>query len=414
MIVDLICIGNELLTGLVNNTNAGYLARQLSSAGIAVRKCSVVADEVEAIKEAVAEGLRRSDAAICTGGLGPTDDDLTREAVSAILERPLRLHQGWLARLETFFETRGYHRMPPANRKQALLVEGSTILENPRGTAPGAVVEHGQKLVILLPGPPQELQPMFEEQVLPLLKARRQGRIMLTKTLKCIGLGESLLEEKIKAVGEWEQPSLSLVARGMEVLIQLKSFGEVEQAAQLLEAATDILRAALQGYLYGEDEETLAGVVAELFVRRGLTLAVAESCSGGLLADTITGIPGSSRFFKGGAVTYSLESKRLLPGLSEKLLQEHGAVSAATAEAMARGVRDFFKADAGVGITGIAGPESDVSGQPVGLVYVAVSLGSSTEIRELNYAATRRAIKERAVQAALTLLWRRLSAGNAP
>ncbi|HOL17086.1 MAG TPA: competence/damage-inducible protein A [Bacillota bacterium] len=410
MIVDLICIGNELLTGLVNNTNAGYLARQLGSAGIAVRKCSVVADDVGAIKEAVTEALRRSDAAICTGGLGPTDDDLTREAISETLERPLQLHQGWLARLEAFFERRSYP-MPPANRKQALLIEGSTILENPRGTAPGSIIEHEHKLLILLPGPPQELQPMFEEQVLPLLKARRQGQILLTKTLKCTGLGESLLEEKIKTLGQWKQPSLSLVAKGMEVLIQLKSYGEADRAEQLLEAAANKLRGALQGYLYGEDEQTLAGVVADLFVRRGLTLAVAESCSGGLLADTITGIPGSSRFFKGGAVTYSLDSKKLLPGLSEKLLQEHGAVSAATAEAMARGVRDLFQADAGIGITGIAGPDSDASGQPVGLVYVAASLGSSMEIQELNYTATRRAIKERAVQAALTMLWRRLSEG---
>lgn len=408
MKIDLICIGNELLTGLVENSNAGYLSRRLWSAGIAVRQRSVVADDPAAIMAALREALRYCDAVICTGGLGPTDDDITRESVAELLGLRLQLHQGWLEKIEKFFLERGY-QMPRANRKQALILEGSFLIDNPRGTAPGSVIKLGNKLLILLPGPPQELQPMFEESILPLLAGKMQGRVFLTRTLKCIGLGESLLEEKIKLLGSWKQPSLSLVARGLEVLLQLKAYGKPEEATALLEKASARLRLTLNGFIYGEAEDTLPGVVAELFTRLRLTLAVAESCSGGLLADTLTDLPGSSRFFTGGAVTYSLKSKQLLPGLGEKLLQEQGAVSAAAAEAMARGARELFSTDIGVGITGIAGPESDNSGDPVGLVYVAAAFSEGLECRELKFMGTRRAVKERAVQAALTLLWRELS-----
>lgn len=408
MKVDLICIGNELLTGLVENTNGGYLSRQLISAGIAVRQRSVVADEPAAIVAALREALQYSDAVICTGGLGPTDDDITREAVAELLGRRLQLHQGWLEKIEKFFMERGYP-MPQANRKQALILEESLLVDNPRGTAPGSVIELGKQLIILLPGPPQELQPMFEETILPLLAEKIQGRLFLTRTLKCIGLGESLLEEKIKFLGSFEQPSLSLVARGLEVQIQLKAYGERKQAAALLDTTAAQIRLTLDGFIYGEAEDTLAGVVAGLFTRRGLTLAVAESCSGGLLADSITNIPGSSHFFTGGAVTYNLQSKQLLPGLGEKLLQQHGAVSADAAEAMARGARELFGADVGVGITGIAGPQSDDSKSPVGLVYVAVTCFENVECREMKFTGTRRTVKERAVQAALMLLWRKLS-----
>lgn len=408
MRVDIICVGNELLTGLVENTNAGYLSRRLISAGIAVRQSSVVADETVAIKAALRQALQYSDAVICTGGLGPTDDDITRETVAELLGLQLQLNQDWLEKLEKFFLDRGY-QMPRANRKQALMFEGSLLIDNLRGTAPGSVTEWGKQLIILLPGPPQELQPMFEESILPLLAGKLQGRIFHTRTLKCIGLGESLLEEKIKDLGRWEQPSLSLVARGLEVMIQLKAYGEQEETAALLEQSVARLRQSLNGFIYGEADDTLPQVVAELLIGRGLTLALAESCSGGLLADTLTDIPGSSRFFTGGAVTYSLNSKQLLPGLTKKILHEHGAVSAAAAEALARGARTLFAANVGVGITGIAGPESDDSGRPVGLVYVAAAFSKQLLCKEFMFIGTRRSIKERAVQAALTLLWRALT-----
>lgn len=411
MQVDIICIGSELLNGLVDNTNAGYLSRRLGSAGITVRQQIVVADETGAIGNAVSEALRHSDALICSGGLGPTEDDLTREAVADALGKGLLLNRERLSRLERFFRERGYD-MPAANRKQAMQIEGGTLVDNPQGTAPGTVISHEGKLIILLPGPPQELEPMFEEAILPLLSGRVAGRVYLTRTLKCVGLGESLLEEKIRALRKWDQPALSLSARGLEVQLQLKAVGRPEQAALLLESAAAQLKEALRGWIYGEEEDTLAGTVAQIFTRRGQTLAAAESLSGGLLADSLTDIPGSSHYFKGSAVTYNPSSKLLLPGFNKKILAHHGAVSAAAAEAMAEGAREYFSADVGVGITGLAGPDSDESGSPVGLVYAAVAQPGRIEIKEFKFTGTRRAVKERAVQGALLLLWRTILPGK--
>ena len=404
MQVDLICIGSELLTGLVENTNAGYISRRLWSRGIPVREQRVVPDSIPGIKGALRESLLRSEAVICIGGLGPTDDDLTREAVSELLESPLCLHPEWLQRLEQLFAGRGYP-MPPGNRKQALVIAGSRLVHNPRGTAPGAIIPAGeQRWIILLPGPPVEMAPMFEEDILPFLEARRSAASWRTKIVRTAGCGESLLEEKVKQTGLPDGVMLSLVARGGEVLLQLKSCGE--PAAELLEKTAGRLRGDLGKYIYGEDEETLAGAVAALFMERGITLALAESCSGGLLADTITDIPGSSHFFKGSLVTYSSEAKQGLLGIGSELLEREGAVSEAVALAMARGARKTLDASIGAAITGIAGPDSDPSGRPVGLVYIAAAGPCGEKCRRLNLPGTRRAVKERAVQALLTMLWR--------
>ncbi len=404
MQVDLICIGSELLTGLVENTNAGYISRRLWSRGIPVREQRVVPDSIPGIVGALRESLLCSEAVICIGGLGPTDDDLTRDAVSELLKRPLCLHRDWLQRLEQIFAGRG-RPMPAANRKQALVIAESRLVSNPRGTAPGAIIPAGeQRWIILLPGPPVEMAPMFEEEILPFLEARRSTVNWQTKLVRTAGCGESMLEEKIKEAGLPRGVMLSLVARGGEVLLQLKSCGE--PAAELLEKAAARLRGDLGKYIYGEDEETLAGTVAALFNEHGLTLALAESCSGGLLADRITDIPGSSHFFNGSLVTYSNEAKQGLLGIDSGLLEREGAVSEAVALAMARGARKTLNASIGAAITGIAGPDSDPSGRPVGLVYIATAGPSGESCRRLNLAGTRRAVKERAVQALLTMLWR--------
>ncbi|MGB4681941.1 MAG: competence/damage-inducible protein A [Firmicutes bacterium] len=401
---EIICIGNELLTGLVENSNAGYISRRLWSRGIAVREQRVVPDSIAAIVEALKESLRRSEAVICIGGLGPTDDDLTREAVAELLRRPLQLHREWLQHLEQFFARRG-RPMPAANRKQALVVEGSRLLFNPRGTAPGAIIPAGERRwLILLPGPPEEMAPMFEEEILPFLEARREEGKWLSRLVRTAGCGESELEEKVKRSGLPGGVDLSYVARGGEVLLQLKSCAE--DAAERLENAAARLRKELGRYVYGEGEQTLAGAVAALFMERGLTLAAAESCSGGLLADSITNIPGSSLFFKGSLVTYSNEAKEKLLGVAAALLEREGAVSEPVALAMARGARERLNASVGAAITGIAGPGSDASGKPVGLVYIAAAGPWGERCLRLDLPGTRRAIKERAVQALLTLLWR--------
>lgn len=405
MQVDLLCIGNELLSGLVENTNAGYISRLLWSKGIPVREQRVVPDSIPEIAGALQESLNGSEAVICTGGLGPTDDDLTREAVSKALQRPLVLDQQWLRHLELFFEGRGYP-MPPANRKQAQVVEGSRLLPNPLGTAPAAIIPAGKRLVILLPGPPMEMRPLFEKEILPFLAAQGFRATWRTKVVRTVGCGESLLEEKIKEAGLPEGVFFSPLAGGGEVLLQLKTGSADPAAAALLDEAVRRLKEHLGEYIYGEDEETLAKTVAGLFTARGLTLALAESCSGGLLADTLTDIPGSSLFFKGSLVTYSNEAKEKLLGVPATLLKSEGAVSEAVALAMARGARRVLSASVGTAITGIAGPESDFSGRPVGLVYTALCGPAGESCRRTLLPGGRRAVKERSVQTALAALWR--------
>ncbi len=408
MQVDLICIGSELLTGLVENTNAGYISRRLWSCGIQVREQRVVSDSAPEIEGALKQSLGLSEVVICTGGLGPTDDDLTREAVAELLGRPLCPHREWLGHLEQMFAGRGYP-MPPGNRKQALIIDGSRLVPNSRGTAPGMIVPAGeQHRVILLPGPPVEMEPMFEEDILPFLKSLRSSGSWRTKIIRTAGCGESLLEEKVKASGLPGEIALSLVARGGEVLLQLKSCGE--PGGRLLDETAARLRRDLGEYIYGEDETTLAGAVAGLFTERRLTLALAESCSGGLLADRITDVPGSSQFLKGSLVTYTNEAKERLLGVDPGLLEQEGAVSEAVALAMACGARKVLDAHFGAAITGIAGPDSDPSGLPAGLVYIALAGPAGNICRRLELNGTRRAVKERSVQTLLTLLWRMMRA----
>ncbi len=403
MPADLICVGNELLTGLIENSNSGFLSRRLWSLGISVRETTVVADDEEAIRNVLERALIKSDLVIITGGLGPTDDDLTREAVATIINRPLALNSFWLNKMEELFKSRGYV-MTENNRKQAMVIEGSLMLENNRGTAPGAYISFEDKTIVLLPGPPHEMQLMFDEKVVPLLTEKEDINVSYVKTLKCIGIGESMLEEMVKTIGQWELPPISYIAKGFEVDLQIKGYGDQAEAKLLIDKAEKRLRHLLGDHIFGSDDDTLAGIVAELLSRSGKTLALAESCSGGLLSDIITDIPGSSVFYRGGMVAYSTFAKENLLGIDSALLAREGDVSKAVAEAMAIAVREVFKTDYGVGVTGIAGPLSDRSNSPVGLVYIACSYEDKTIAKELNLGGDRRLIKERSAQAALNLL----------
>lgn len=408
MRADLICVGDELLTGIVENSNSGYLARRLLSAGIPVREVHVVADEETAIGKALERASEFSDIVILTGGLGPTDDDLTKEAVANHLNLPLELDHDLLNQLERFFEKRGI-KMPNNNRKQAMVIKGSTLLENKRGTAPGAMIYRDGKFIFLLPGPPYEMQPMFNELVLPSLVTCIKGNITTVKTLKCFGLGESFLEEKIKSLGPWDSTKISYIAQGYEVQLQLKAEGSLGETIDILSRVENRLRDALGDCIYGSDEETLVERVAKLFMQNNLTLALAESCSGGSLADTITDIPGSSNYFKGSIVAYDRSAKIKLLGIDPFLLDREGLVSASTATAMASSARIILDADIGVGITGIAGPESDLSQTPVGRVYVAAVSSKSCECKKLNLTGGRRTIKDKTVQEALNMLLKLIS-----
>lgn len=403
MQADLICIGNELLTGLIENTNSGYLSRKLWSAGIPVREAIVVADEEVAIKNAFNRALKESDLIILTGGLGPTDDDLTREAVSSIISVPLVENRQWLRKLEHFFKLRGV-AMPASNRKQAQIIDGGMLLPNNYGTAPGQIINIEDKVIVLLPGPPHELKAIFEKDVLPFLLAGNRGKQTRVKTLKCFGLGESLLEEKIKEIGSAALANISYVARGYEVDLQIKGSGNSEEIEKTIGEAEYLLRFALGDYMIGSNEETLPEIVADLFISNCLTLGLAESCSGGLLSDLITDIPGCSKFYKGGLVAYNRDIKENVLGVKGKTLDQAGEVSALTAEEMAKRARKLFKADYGIGLTGLAGPEGDSREKPVGLVFIALNVKDQIICKKLNLSGGRRVIKERAAQYALDML----------
>jgi nicotinamide-nucleotide amidase len=403
LIAEIICVGNELLTGLIENSNSGYLSRRLNAFGIAVREVSVIADQDLAIKNALAKALSKSDLVIITGGLGPTEDDLTREAVASYLKRQLVLNETWLQLMEGFFAARGL-TMPVNNRKQAMVIEGSELLVNVRGTAPGSYIEDQGKLIVILPGPPNEMQYMFENSVLPQIKKNNSGVINLVKTLKCIGIGESMLEEKIKASGRWHYAPLSYVSRGFEVDLQLKASGTLQDAETLLAEEEAVIRQIIGDAIFGTNDQTLEEVIADLLRAKNKTLAVAESCSGGQLSDRITDIAGSSEYFKGGIVAYSIESKHKLLGISLEQLKKDGVVSENTAIAMAKAVRERFNSDYGVGITGLAGPGGDQSNKPVGLVYIAAVDQTKTLIREYTFGGGRRAVKERSAQIGISLL----------
>lgn len=408
MKADILSIGNELLTGLAENTNAGYLSRRLWESGIMVREQRVIPDDLKAINRSLKRSLANSELVICTGGLGPTDDDVTREAVAGTLGRSLTLDRSLLQKLEHFFAGRGY-KMPDSNQKQAMIIEGSIVLDNPHGTAPGALIEEGSRSIVLLPGPPGEMKPMFEHLVLPHLASKIAARaVSMVKTLRCVGIGESMLETIIKEAGEPAGYELSLAARGLEVALQLKARGKRQDVQAVLDESADRLRRILGASVYGEDDRTLAGAVGDQLRRKHLTISFAESCSGGLLADAITDMPGSSKFFQASMVTYSEAAKVKLLGVDPALLEMEGAVSEATAVAMAQGVRRISGSDLGVGITGIAGPDSDRSGRPVGTVYLSLAREGGEICRQLKLHGTRRVIKERSVQAVLALLWHAL------
>lgn len=405
MIAEIICIGNELLTGLIENSNSSYLTQKLQSAGIQVGEMAIVADSQEAIARVLNNALKKCDLVLITGGLGPTDDDLTREAVAAAIKKPLILDHQYLDELKTLFRNRGF-TMTDNNCKQAQIIEGSIMLKNEIGTAPGAIIEEQGKIIVLLPGPPHEMQQMFDHYVLPVLRNRIDDRVYLVKTLKCIGIGESLLEAKIKSLGNWKYHPISYIARGMEVDLQIKGTGNDQKARAEIAEAEKMLRNLLGKHIFGDNEQTLVSTVADLLKARTLSLAVAESCSGGLLSDLITNQPGSSDYFKGGVVAYSDEAKKNILGLSKTILFNEGPVSAAAAKAMAENVCKIFNADYGIAITGLAGPTGDGSGQPIGTVFIAIANVPDGQFQEKKFlfSGNRRTIKERAVQQALNIL----------
>lgn len=408
MKTEIISIGTEILLGQILNTNQQWLSRQLAALGIDVYYHSTVGDNPQRLIQAIRQGLERSDIVITTGGLGPTVDDITLEAIACALSRKLVFNQGILKQIRSHFGKQCAN-MPRENLRQAHVPEGAIILKNDVGTAPGFIIEEDLRIFIALPGPPRELNPMFENYAVPYLKKKMKSAWTIkTRTINITGLPESVVDSKVKdilhspppvTVGIFSHPSL------IELKITAKA-KNVKEADSLIDKIDKKISARLKDYIFGRDDETLEEVIGRLLTRARKTLSVAESCTGGLISSRITDVPGSSRYFKGGGIAYSDEVKVSALKVSPQLLKKHGAVSQQVAAQMAKNIREIVGTDYGLGVTGIAGPSGGTRTKPVGLIYIAVAGPKKTICRKFNFTGERKIIKFKISQAALDLLRR--------
>jgi nicotinamide-nucleotide amidase len=406
---EIIAIGSELLTPERTDTNSLWLTEKLNGIGIEVKLKTVVGDDDARLEEAIRDALRRSRVVVTTGGLGPTEDDITRKIAARATGRRLLLDERVLADIREKFARWG-RQMPEINSRQAMVIDGAEVLDNPNGSAPGMYLEHEGRAVVLLPGPPREMKPMFESQVLARLAAKAGDVRVARRVLRVSGLGESAVDERIAPVyTQYKNPQTTILFNKSEIEIHLTAQGKTEQEAELLlDGLAGRIEERLGEAVFAFRGERMEEVVGLRLAVTGFTLAVAESCTGGLVAQRITEVPGSSVYFREGVVAYSNEAKVRLLGVPSDLIAEYGAVSAPVAEAMAEGVRERAETDFGIGVTGVAGPGGGTEDKPVGLVYIALSDDAHTEHRKLLLPGDRKLIRWRASQAALDLLRRRL------
>ena len=419
--VELITIGDELLLGFTIDTNAAHIARTLSASGVEIVRRTTVGDEAPKIAAAVREALDRTGAVITTGGLGPTSDDLTKPAIAEIFGRQMKLDEAIATKLEERWRARFPNsRFPSTNRTQAEIPEGARILTNHHGTAPGIWLEDERgRWVAMMPGVPREMRGMLAEELLPAIKARATGEqnIVLSGTLRTTGIAESAIAELLgpNVLGDpgTELGSLPLAylpgVAGVDLRVTVKGRPLVE-AEKLVSEAIVKLRSRVEAYAYGVDDADLAAVVLDKCRTLDFTLAVAESCTGGMLGERITSIPGSSDVFLGGVIAYHNEVKRSLLGVRSEAIERSGAVSEEVVLQMASGVRERLGADVGVAVTGIAGPGGGTPEKPVGLVWIAVH-ASEAKARRFHVGGDRAEIRQRAAQAALEMVRRALSNG---
>jgi nicotinamide-nucleotide amidase len=405
---EIISVGTELLQGALEDANGRFLAEALCGIGIPVSYRTTVGDERARIEGVLRQALVRATVVVVTGGLGPTEDDCTRDALAAVSGRPLLLHGETLKAIEERFTRRGVP-MPESVKRQAWVPEGFTVLPNRHGTAPGLLWEAGGRLLVALPGPPREMRPLFTEQVLPiLLQGPARGRRIRTRTIKVCGLLESQVEERIIDLLRGSAPAVGLLARSGEIHVRVTVSGTEEEVQSQLEGWEKTLRDRLGGAVFGTDEERLEEAVGRLLRLRGRTVALAESCTGGLIAHRITNVPGSSEYFERGIVAYSNRAKEELLRVPPALIERHGAVSREVACAMAAAVRRLAGADLGVGVTGTAGPGGGTEAKPVGLTYIALADAQGEEWCEHRFRFDREENKLWGSQMALEMLRRYL------
>ena len=409
MNIELLTVGTELLLGFTIDSNGAELGRELATAGVRVVRRTSVADDSAVIRDAIEGALLRTGAVIVTGGLGPTRDDVTRDAVSHLLDMPLEFDPAVWAAMEERFRRLG-RPTPAANRAQAMVPRGGTVLPNQWGTAPGLWLESPRGLAILLPGVPMEMRNLLRHEVLPRLAARATGRVIRSRTLRTTSIAESALAGRLDGMEDELEPLTLAYLPGLEgVDLRLTAWDmEPARAEAMLESATARLRTLAGDHMYGEDTSSLAEVVVGELRERGESLAVAESCTGGMLGGRITEVPGSSEVFAGGLIAYANAVKVGELGVPAGLIEDHGAVSEPVALAMADGARRRFATAHGLAITGVAGPGGGSDEKPVGTVWLALAHASESTAQRIIFPGARGDVRARAVQAALFLVLRHL------
>lgn len=412
---EIIAVGSELLGSGRIDTNSLYIADKLGGLGIELRLKSVVGDERGDLAAVFAQALARADVVVLTGGLGPTDDDLTRDVVSDVLGRPMIVDEAIVAQIRARFGRRGL-TMPDVNRRQAQVPAGAMVLENPNGTAPGLLIEHGGRVVVLLPGPPREMQPMLDRLCAGPLAAHAGTERVYRVSMFITGLGESHVEQLAQPIyARWRGASppvaTTILAAMGQVELHLSVRDDVEaRARETLDRVRDELLAVLGEHVYSTDGRVMEEIVGDLLASRRLSIAAAESCTGGLLMSRLTDIAGSSSYVRAGVVAYDNTDKTALLDVPEALLTRHGAVSEPVAMAMAEGIRSKTGADVAVGITGIAGPGGGTKEKPVGTVVIAVlAPGCDAYVRTFQFLGARTQVKYQSTQAALNRVRRMLS-----
>jgi len=406
---EIIAIGSELLAPDRTDTNSLWLTEKLNRLGIEVKLKTIVGDDDARLEEAIKDAVRRSKVVITTGGLGPTEDDITRKITARALGRRLLLDEQVLAEIKQRFQSFGVV-MPERNSRQAMVIEDAVVLPNPNGTAPGMFLDHQGTAIVLLPGPPREMRPMFDNHVSEKLQNRAGGVRVVRQILRVAGMGESAVDEKIAPVyTKYDNPQTTILFNQSEIEVHLTARGRTDvEAESLLGKVSGEIEEQLGSAVFSFAGETMEEVVGLKLAVGGYTIGVAESCTGGLIAQRLTDVAGSSKYFIEGVVAYSNDAKTRTLDVEPMLLLEHGAVSAPVAEAMAEGIRKRAGTDFGLSVTGIAGPGGGSDEKPVGTVFIALAYEAGTEHRKLKLPGDRNLIRWRASQAALDLLRRRL------
>ena len=404
MRAEIISIGTEILLADIQDTNAHYIAQRLPALGIDLYYMHQIGDNQARLSELMQTALQRSDLVLCTGGLGPTEDDITRDAIAAAVGETASINADAEAHLRSFFSSRGID-MPERNLKQATIIPSGEIVPNPAGTAPGWWVENDDGIIVAMPGPPAEMSGMWSNEVAPRLAERSDGDVIISRTIKTVGIGEGHVDEMVSPLLKSANPTIGVYSKADGIHLRLTAkAASAREANLLIHPVEEEIRGLFGTAVWGADEDTLAGAVGDLLKQRQLSVAVMESATGGLLASTLTDVPGASDYFKGGLVTYS-EDTKIRYGVPAQTILDNGVVSEATAVAMAAAVRAELGADIGIGITGVAGPDPH-GGQPVGAIHIGVETPSGKSHTTYVFAQTREAIKRRAVTTCLLLIRR--------